>query len=243
MTTAPISRALWTPQGGGTFLAATRLLTAAVVDAQKGEFEAVITVFGEPDSLGRIIEAGAFDEGLDAHGWPAVVWTHLWDQTPIGVTTSLTVDGDRLVATGRLFTGDRAEGGDDFGSTLAKDIWRSITTPGGDGKPALRDVSIGCFIREDPKEVQRADGGSYWVFSRLDLVEWGPCLRGAHPLAKITQTAGDATPPQPIVSAEPGGEDPGAAADVATDEVDGGEVAGPVGLTAAQAALLARVLL
>ncbi len=188
-----MERALWTPANPeGRFLAATRPTTMAAIEgatapdgAGVGVIEAVITVFGEPDMYGRVIERGAFDAGIEAHGLPAVVWTHMWEETPIGVTLSLRVEGDALIARGRLFVGD---GDTDPGSDLARDIYRAVTVQGGDGRPAVREVSIGCHVTGDPVEVP-VQGGTLWRFSSLDLVEWGPCLRGAHPMARIAQSA------------------------------------------------------
>jgi hypothetical protein len=220
------ARELWTPSNpDGRFLAAVRpaRFTADVTPpadgGEVGILDAVITVFGEPDSYGRIIEAGAFDASIKAHGLPAVVWTHLWEETPIGVTMSLTTDGDALIARGRLYVGDKDQGGSDFGSVTARDIWRACTLKGGDGLPALREVSIGCYVTADPVEERRSDGGSYWRFSQMDLVEWGPCLRGAHPMARIiTQSKPQADPdPTPPPVHEP---DEAPAADESADQPD-----------------------
>lgn len=190
-----LRQALYTPPPG-VFLAdltrAATITTAAAPDGAllaaegdqvpAGRISAVITVFGEPDSYGRIIERGAFDEALDQHGYPLVVWSHIWDDTPIGVTVELREDGDALIAVGDLFIAN----GQDPGSEVANDVYRALARRGGDGRPGLRDVSIGANVLESPRVEARQDGGEYFYFSKLDLVEWGPCLRGAHPLTKVT---------------------------------------------------------
>ncbi len=249
-------RELWTPdnQDGGYFTAVHgAAFRAAAIDAPPadaaapdalghGVIEAVITRFGVPDSQGRIIEEGAFDEAIERFGLPAVVWTHLWEQTPVGVTLALRIEGDALVARGQLFVGD---GGDDGGSREALDLWRACTVPGGDGLPALRAVSIGAWVTGPVVEEPRDDGGTYWRFERMDLVEWGPCLRGAHPDARIrataatrptttavpevaTVTASADAPPEPKTPPEPDAPTREVAVEAATDVA--GEESPPAGL-------------
>lgn len=144
-----------------------------------GVFRAVITVYGEPDIYGRIIEPGAFDASLE-RGYPVVSWSHDWDWTPIGATESIEIDGNRVIATGRLLIGTP----DDPGDEVAIRVYRAMRETGGDGLPLIRDVSVGS-LPTAPPEIEETPDGVYFRFRELDLVEWGPCLRGAHPLAKI----------------------------------------------------------
>lgn len=137
-----------------------------------GTFEAVVAVFGNVDRAGELIPKGAFADSLAA-GLPPVVWSHDWATPPIGVCDEAAETDGGLRVKGRLFVAD----GED--SPLARQVWTAMKAVGGDGRPALREWSVGLHVKKESYE--EIDGVRVTVLEALDLIEFGPCLKGVNP--------------------------------------------------------------
>lgn len=101
-----------------------------------GLFEGYAAVFGNVDSWGDVIEAGAFKKTLGEYAvkgtMPALLWQHRSDE-PIGVWESLTEDKNGLAVKGRLLV---------EGVSRAKEA-HALLKAG-----ALSGLSIGYYARD-----------------------------------------------------------------------------------------------
>jgi HK97 family phage prohead protease len=158
-----------------------------------GEFEAIVSVFGNVDKDGDRVVPGAFGDTLKApseggRGFPPIVWSHQWGTVPIGASSKAeevesykTEKGDEvagLYIAGELFT--------DVNQTAAE-VYAAMSRKGGDGLPPLRDFSFGYGVRPGGAEFKNEDidGKMQRVreLKSLDLWEVGPTLVGANDLA------------------------------------------------------------
>lgn len=167
-------------------------------DSKAGRFEAVVSVFGNVDSYGDRMMKGAFVKSLSERGFPPIIWTHTWDDPPIGVTEEAEevegielldgrkVDGLRLLY--QLFVDDNAR---------AKEVDAAQRTLGGDGKPALREYSFAYYTKDeltlDDDEFEPLDARHVRDLLEVDIIEAGPTLLGANdqtgPVALLTALA------------------------------------------------------
>ena len=151
--------------------------------AAEGDDEMTFTgygaVFGNVDSYGDVIEAGAFKKTLkdakSSGNWPAMLMQHGgWamsadDLTPVGIWTDMAEDDKGLLITGKL--ADTARGREAYG--LLK------MTP----RPALNGLSIGYRARKftmgtKPDEPRRR-------LQEVELVEVSLVTFPANPKARI----------------------------------------------------------
>lgn len=161
--------------------------------ASSGQFEAVVSVFGNVDKGGDRMIQGAFKSSLRSpddggRGFPPIVWSHLWGVAPIGKTMQAeevagfktekgsVVDG--LFLAGEFFVDSHQ---------TAKEVYTAMTSKGGDGLPPLRDWSFGYSAK---RVVQRGDAefeplhkGHLRDLVEVDLYEAGPTLVGMNPAA------------------------------------------------------------
>lgn len=157
-----------------------------------GTFEAIVSVFGVPDVVRDVVEPGAFTESIKAEFSP-VVWSHDFMTPPIGVTVAmeevdratlsrLAPEGVPEGATGGLYGKGRllvdTDNGEDV--PLARHVWAAFKSNGGDGRAALREFSWRGTVLTETVE-QREDAPPIYHLNKVDLVEWGPCLKGANP--------------------------------------------------------------
>lgn len=141
----------------------------------RGVFTAVVSVFDNVDLDGEVIPFGAFTETLEK-GLPPVVWSHNWMTPPIGVTLEAEqLEGVGLQTKGRLFI-------DDDSVPLARHVYKAMTSTGGDGRPALREWSVGMKVLSE--RFEEIDGRRVTILEKLDLAEYGPVLKGANPLTR-----------------------------------------------------------
>lgn len=154
-------------------------------EAEAMSFTGYGAVFGNVDSYGDVIDAGAFRKTLrDAKAsgnWPAMLMQHGgWamsadDLTPVGIWTDMVEDEKGLLVTGKL--ADTARGKEAYG--LLK------MTP----RPALNGLSIGYRARKftmgtKPDEPRRR-------LQEVELVEVSLVTFPANPKARIGSVKSD----------------------------------------------------
>lgn len=153
---------------------------AADDGAQAMSFSGYGAVFGNVDSYGDVIQAGAFatflaDVKAGNQPWPAMLSQHGgWqmsaeDMTPIGVWTDFAEDGHGLKVTGQLADTPRG-----------LEMYKLIKmTP----RPAIDGMSIGYIAKEweprtKPEEPKR-------TLKRIDLIEVSLVTRPANGKARV----------------------------------------------------------
>lgn len=162
--------------------------TVAEVKAagKTGEFEALVSVFGNVDRQGDRVIRGAFKRAIGEQPPPPVYFAHNWagmsPQPPIGETLDWSEGRDGLKVKGRLFVdeGDPTEG-------LARQVYAAMKSR--DGRPpALRqfsfayDVGKAEFVEEDGQQVRE-------LKEIFPVHEVGPCPVGANPDTRLISPA------------------------------------------------------
>lgn len=161
---------------------------AADEGAQAMSFTGYGAVFGNVDSYGDVIEAGAFSKFLadvkaGNQPWPAMLSQHGgWqmsaeDMTPIGVWTDFAEDGHGLKVTGQLADTPR-------GLEMYKLMKMSP-------RPAIDGMSIGYIAKEweprsKPEDPKRK-------LKRIDLIEVSIVTRPANGKARVESVKNDWT--------------------------------------------------
>lgn len=161
---------------------------AADEGAQAMSFTGYGAVFGNVDSYGDVIEAGAFSKFLadvkaGNQPWPAMLSQHGgWqmsaeDMTPIGVWTDFSEDGHGLKVTGQLADTPR-------GLEMYKLMKMSP-------RPAIDGMSIGYIAKEweprsKPEDPKRK-------LKRIDLIEVSMVTRPANGKARVESVKNDWT--------------------------------------------------
>lgn len=161
---------------------------AADEGAQAMSFTGYGAVFGNVDSYGDVIEAGAFSKFLadvkaGNQPWPAMLSQHGgWqmsaeDMTPIGVWTDFAEDGHGLKVTGQLADTPR-------GLEMYKLMKMSP-------RPAIDGMSIGYIAKEweprsKPEDPKRK-------LKRIDLIEVSLVTRPANGKARVESVKNDWT--------------------------------------------------
>lgn len=177
----------------------------ALADADEpGTFEALVSIFGNVDRQMEIVAAGAFKDSL-SEGLPAIVWSHDWLTPPIGVCLEARETDEGLLVKARLFVAD------DEDHDLARKVHAAMRSKGGDGRSPLREFSIGYRVLTERYEDR--DGQQVVVLEKLDLIECGPCLRGANTETRLVGVKAldddDETPaPKPVPDPPSGGPTP-----------------------------------
>lgn len=134
----------------------------------EGEFTALVSVFGNVDSVGDVVVPGAFADSLAewaAKGDPVpVIWAHDWSDpySHIGHVTKAEETADGLVVTGQL----------DLDNPKAMQVYRLLK-----GR-RVTQFSFAYDI-EDAAPAER-DGVEVYELRKLKVHEVGPCLIGAN---------------------------------------------------------------
>ncbi|MER7014553.1 HK97 family phage prohead protease [Saccharopolyspora sp. NPDC000359] len=134
----------------------------------EGEFTALVSVFGNVDSVGDVVVPGAFADSLAewaAKGDPLpVIWAHDWSDpySHIGHVTQAEETADGLVVTGQL----------DLDNPKALQVYRLLK-----GR-RVTQFSFAYDI-EDAAPAER-DGREVYELRKLRVHEVGPCLIGAN---------------------------------------------------------------
>ena len=161
---------------------------AADDGAQAMSFTGYGAVFGNVDSYGDVIEAGAFSKFLadvksGNQPWPAMLSQHGgWqmsaeDITPIGVWTDFAEDGHGLKVTGQLADTPR-------GLEMYK-LMKMSPRPAIDGK-SIGYISKECEPRSKPEDPKRK-------LKRIDLIEVSIVTRPANGKARVESVKNDWT--------------------------------------------------
>lgn len=151
-----------------------RVKAAGVADGlAEGQFVAVVSVFGNEDSMGDIVRAGAFTETLAewaAKGDPIpVIWSHRWGDpfAHIGTVVKATETLEGLEVTGQI---------DDLGENPTADqVYRLLKGRRVTQFSFAYDEIESAWVKDDANR-----WGGYWELRKLKLHEVGPCLVGAN---------------------------------------------------------------
>jgi HK97 family phage prohead protease len=151
-----------------------RVQKAGVADGLlEGQFIALVSVFGNEDSMGDVVLPGAFTTTLaewSAKGDPLpVIWSHRWADpfSHIGTVTKAVETTEGLLVTGQI---------DDLGENETADqVYRLLKGRRVTQFSFAYDVVQEAWVRDDTER-----WGGYWELRELKLHEVGPCLVGAN---------------------------------------------------------------
>jgi HK97 family phage prohead protease len=144
----------------------------AITDGEEpGTFEALVSVFGNIDSDGETVMPGAFTKTL-ADGPKPIVFSHDWMSVPIGQTISAKETSEGLLVKGRLFVAP------DEDHARAREVYAAMRAG------ALTEFSFGGKVTRETS-IEKDDGTFTYELNEIDLVEYGPCLKGANPATRL----------------------------------------------------------
>lgn len=136
----------------------------------KGEFEALVSVFGNIDSVGDRVHKGAFEKAVREQAPPPVVWSHQWGIPPIGETIDWAEKAGGLWVKGRLFVED------DDDHPVARQVYTAMKSRNG-RPPALRQFSFAYDVEESEETFEKGKRVRE-LKSLFPVGEVGPCLAG-----------------------------------------------------------------
>lgn len=144
---------------------------ATAVDEAAGTFKGYASVFGNVDSYGEVVAAGAFAESLKAikaSGDPLpILWQHKWD-TVIGGATELKEDEKGLYTAGELLINDLPE---------SKRAHTLMT------KRLVTGISIGYYVEDSSFDEKKG----IRTLKKLDLKEYSIVTFPANGLARVDE--------------------------------------------------------
>ncbi|MFE3326889.1 HK97 family phage prohead protease [Streptomyces sp. NPDC059176] len=151
-----------------------RVKAAGVADGlAEGQFVALVSVFGNEDSVGDIVRPGAFTQTLQdwqTKGDPIpVIWAHDWSDpfSHIGTVVKAVETLQGLEVTGQI---------DDLDTNpTASQVYRLLKGRRVTQFSFAYDVDEGAWVEDDEHRY-----GGYYELRRLKLHEVGPCLVGAN---------------------------------------------------------------
>ena len=156
-------------------------------DLLPGQFKALVSVFGNTDSYGDIVEKGAFSASLktwDESGNPIpLMWSHdFMDHSSIlGTMTAVETDeGLEIIGTFDLERSKPAE--------IYRLMQRSLITQFSFSGEVLKYELIEDEESDDDDDAEGDDDLITWQGLRLkeiDLWEAGPCFKGVNPETKL----------------------------------------------------------
>lgn len=148
----------------------------AVDGAERGTFEAIVSVFGNIDSYGERMVKGAFERTLSERGLPPIYWNHDWRAGPIGDPIEAEERDEGLWVKGQLYT--------DAGSDLVERIYRQMLGPAKTEFSFAFRVKNGRWVTEDEDEI--------YEITEVELYEVGPVTVGANPETELLEVASGA---------------------------------------------------
>lgn len=151
-----------------------RVKAAGVADGlAEGQFTALVSVFGNEDSVGDVVRPGAFTETLEewnAKGDPIpVIWAHAWGDpfAHVGTVVKAVETLQGLEVTGQI---------DDLDTNpTSAQVYRLLKGRRVTQFSFAYDVKEGAWVEDD-----QHPWGGYYELRRLKLHEVGPCLVGAN---------------------------------------------------------------
>ena len=151
--------------------------------AGSGRFEALVSVFGNIDSVKDRVLAGAFSRAIKESEPPPVVWSHFWNIPPVGETVDWSEGEKGLHVQGQLFVGA------DDKHQYADMVYAAMKSREG-RKPALREFSFSYDVPDGgaEKKTETIDGSNVIVNDIKEffpVYEVGPCLRGCNPATEM----------------------------------------------------------
>ncbi len=136
-----------------------------------GEFEAIVSVFGNVDLGGDRIAPGAFSKSLaewQATGDPIpVIWNHMWDNPDAHIGAIDPADAVETAA------GLQVKGRIDLDNPLAAQVYRLLS------QRRVKEFSFGYNVRDS-----RVEKGVNELLD-LDVIEVGPTLKGMNPATEL----------------------------------------------------------
>lgn len=165
----------------------SKMFTAKAVASKdperRGEFTALVSAFGNEDSQGDVIEAGAFKKSLAE--WVIkdrpipVVWSHQFSdpESILGWYTASEETDDGLLMTGQL----------ELSWAKAQRVYELME------KGLIVEFSISGKVR-DYELIEDDDEDSWWPSMKIkdiDLWEAGPCFKGANPETELLSVKSD----------------------------------------------------
>lgn len=158
-------------------------------DPLKGEYEAIVSVFGNVDQVNDRVLPGAFEEDLKAwkeSGSPIPsVWSHQWDNplAHLGVVTEaeeLKAGDDRLPEEvrdlGGLYVKSTVDA--DLGGGQVNTYALAVLKGMREGR--IREFSFAYNVLETEDQEDGANG-----LKALHVIEVGPCLKGINPATQL----------------------------------------------------------
>lgn len=143
-----------------------------ITDEEKGTFEAYVSVFGNTDSYGEVVEKGAFVEWLTIHKgrYPKGVWAHDWNE-PIIKTLEIFEDDYGLKVKGQFV----------LEVQRAREIYALMK------QGVITDFSFGFRVQEDAwDEVAKVRR-----LKKIAIYEYSPVLVGANDQAILQSVKSD----------------------------------------------------
>jgi HK97 family phage prohead protease len=149
-----------------------RIKAAGEADGlQPGQFTAIVSVFGNEDSVGDVVIEGAFTDTLAewaVKGDPIpVLWSHDWGDpfSHIGVVVEAKETSEGLLVTGQIEDLDT--------NPTAAQVYRLLKGRRVTQFSFAYDVQEGAWVEPE-------DAWPYYELRKLKLYEVGPCLVGAN---------------------------------------------------------------
>lgn len=155
-----------------------------IIDEEKGIFEAYVSVFGNVDSYGEVVEKGAFVEWLALHAgrYPKGVWAHDWTE-PIIKTLEIGEDDHGLKVKGQFV----------LEVQRAREIYALMKAG------VITDFSFGFRVQEDSwDEVAKVRR-----LKKIAIYEYSPVLVGANDQAMLLGVKADGEEVVPAVEETP----------------------------------------
>lgn len=150
-------------------------LKAAGEGLDPGQFEAIVSVFGNVDSYGDRMVKGAFARTLKEKGPPPIYWNHAWELGPIGESIEAEERDEGLWIKGQLWV--------DIDDSLIARIHKGMTA----NPPAVREFSFA--FRTIKSQWVNEEGVEIRELLDVELFEAGPVTVGANPETELIQAA------------------------------------------------------